>query len=471
MLNLITIALQEAIAAFERGDMENYAFHVGKAGGVAAAIGAYGIKSLSTCDDISDACETNDFNLMATILAEATERLDNPDTGARVIDSGAISWPEYGAALNQAVEAKAAGDGLRYALMTGFVSGLLFNDPGPGHPEHGTILNAIATAYETGSDDSLKYAQARIGAGVRMSDPTPFMPAEQYARYREERMRMMRWIQNFGLRQTRAEDQRVAMPGSMVINDGARQQAQRENNAETHYNRGVAKMRREDYEGAIADFDRALELEPDNTEAYSSRGSAKSNIGDIEGAITDLDRAIEIDAGHIGAYVSRAISRQNKGDHQGAIADWDRALDLKPDDGGWYVNRGMVKEIIGDIDGAITDFSRAAEVEPDYEVAYIARAYNRSKQGDYEGAIADYDRVIELWPDDVAAFSDRGSAKSHTGDYEGAIADYNHAIELRPDDVALHIDRGLIKINAGDHNGAIADFGRARDLAKGPTEG
>ena len=55
MLNLITIALQESIAAFERDDMENYAFHAGKAGGVAAAIGSYGIKSLSMCDDISDA--------------------------------------------------------------------------------------------------------------------------------------------------------------------------------------------------------------------------------------------------------------------------------------------------------------------------------------------------------------------------------------------------------------------------------
>lgn len=393
MISLITAALQESIAAHERDDFQNYVFHTGKAGGVAAAIGAYGIKSLSMCDDISDAYETGDSGLMAAIFAEATERLDNPDTGAKIFDGGEISWLEYGTALHQVVEAKAAGDTLRYALMTGFVSGLMFNDPGPGHPEHGTILDAVTAAYETGSDESLRYAQGRIASGVRMTDPTPFMGDEQYARYREKRMRMMRWIQNFGLRQTRAGDQKVALPGSMQINHAARQQAQRENNAETYYNRGVAKMRREDYEGAIADLNRVIMLEPDNAAAYSSRGNAKSHIGDIEGAIADLDRAIEIDADDVGAYVSRAISRQNKGDHQGAIADWDRALELKPDDGGWYVNRGMVKEIIGDIDGAITDFSRAAEVEPDYEVAYIARAYNRIKQGDYEGAIADYDEL------------------------------------------------------------------------------
>ena len=226
MFSLITTALQEAIAAGERDDAKDYAFHTGKAGGVAAAIGAYGIRALSMCDDISDAYETSESGLMTAILADATERLDNPDTGARVTDGKSISWPEYGAALNQAVEAKAAGDQLRLALMTGFVSGLLFNNPGPGHPEHGTILDAITTAYKTGSDDSLKYAQARIGAGVRHSDPTPFMPAEQYARYREERMRLMRWLQNFGLRRSRAGDQKVAVPGSMRINDAARRQEQ-----------------------------------------------------------------------------------------------------------------------------------------------------------------------------------------------------------------------------------------------------
>ena len=55
MISLMVEALQEALAASERGDTQSYAFHAGKAGGVAAAIGAYGIKSLSMCDDISDA--------------------------------------------------------------------------------------------------------------------------------------------------------------------------------------------------------------------------------------------------------------------------------------------------------------------------------------------------------------------------------------------------------------------------------
>ena len=122
--------------------------------------------------------------------------------------------------------------------MTGFAAGLMFNSPGPSHPEYGTIPDAIVAAYETGSDELLQYARARIGAGARMTDPTPFMPDEQYNRYREERMRTMRWLQNFGLRQARVSDQRVAMPGSMRINHAARQLAQESNDATTHIGRG-----------------------------------------------------------------------------------------------------------------------------------------------------------------------------------------------------------------------------------------
>ena len=104
MISLIAAALQEAAAASERGDGDNYAHHTGRAGGIAAAIGAFGIKALSLCDDISNAYETGDATFMAAILAEVTERLDNPDAGAAITEREAISWPEYGAALHQAVE-------------------------------------------------------------------------------------------------------------------------------------------------------------------------------------------------------------------------------------------------------------------------------------------------------------------------------------------------------------------------------
>ena len=58
---------------------------------------------------------------------------------------------------------------------------------------------------------------------------------------------------------------------------------------------GGAKHKLGDREGAIADFDRAIELNPNHAGAYYNRGSAKSDLGDQAGAEADRKRAIELD--------------------------------------------------------------------------------------------------------------------------------------------------------------------------------
>lgn len=333
MISEIVVALHKAVAARAGNDAPGYAFHTGEAGGIAAALGLFGIKGLSLCDDISDAYETGDAGFMSVILAEAAERLENPASGARVAAS--IGWPEYGAASHQAAEAKSGGDHLRDALMTGFVAGLMCHNPGPNYPDHGTIRDSVLQAYETGSAETLRWAQARIGFGARITDPSPFMEQEQYDRHYEERLRMMRWVQNFGLRQARAAAQRVAVPGSMRINHSVRRGAQPDSDsggsdgeppdvhsaasapadAEYYLSEGHSKRMRGDYAEAIADFDRAIALEPDAADMYNHRGYSKFALADYEGAIADFDRVLELDPGNEYAQRTRnsAANRSRDG--------------------------------------------------------------------------------------------------------------------------------------------------------------
>ena len=85
--------------------------------------------------------------------------------------------------------------------------------------------------------------------------------------------------------------------------------------------------RRPDQQGDIADFDRAIAINPNFAEAYYHRGTAKGNKGDYDGAIADFDRAIAINPNDAEAYVNRGAIKQRKGDYDGAIADYDRAID------------------------------------------------------------------------------------------------------------------------------------------------
>ncbi len=59
-----------------------------------------------------------------------------------------------------------------------------------------------------------------------------------------------------------------------------------------------SKRANSDWPGAIADFSRAIELQPDLAEAYAGRGTAKNASGDADGALADLQKALELDPKH-----------------------------------------------------------------------------------------------------------------------------------------------------------------------------
>jgi tetratricopeptide (TPR) repeat protein len=64
--------------------------------------------------------------------------------------------------------------------------------------------------------------------------------------------------------------------------------------AEFWFEQGYQKVINGDFIGAIASYDRALEIKPDYHEAWNNRGVALGNLGRLEEAIASYDRALEI---------------------------------------------------------------------------------------------------------------------------------------------------------------------------------
>ena len=57
---------------------------------------------------------------------------------------------------------------------------------------------------------------------------------------------------------------------------------------------GSERMEVEDYEGAIADYTKAIELVPDYADAYYNRGIEKYNLDDINGACSDVRKSVNL---------------------------------------------------------------------------------------------------------------------------------------------------------------------------------
>ena len=66
-------------------------------------------------------------------------------------------------------------------------------------------------------------------------------------------------------------------------------------NVDSYLQAGAEKSQSGDYRGALIEFNKAIELDPENASAYQYRGVAKAKYGDFEGSITDYSRSIELD--------------------------------------------------------------------------------------------------------------------------------------------------------------------------------
>lgn len=98
--------------------------------------------------------------------------------------------------------------------------------------------------------------------------------------------------------------------------------------ARQYFDQAVDKYDAGNYQGAIADYTKSLEINPRNSNSYYNRGNAKIRSNDYQGAIADYTKAIEINPQYANAYQYRGVARELVNDLYGACRDWRKAADF-----------------------------------------------------------------------------------------------------------------------------------------------
>src|SRR5262245_35835926 len=138
--------------------------------------------------------------------------------------------------------------------------------------------------------------------------------------------------------------------------------------AHDHFNRGGSLYQKGDYEGAIADFTKAIEI----SSRLDNRGRAddwKRNTG-FGGAASNFDNVKVLDPLAASAYVNRGLARYQLRDYEGAIADCNRALAINPRLSEGYNTRGISRFAQKNYDSALVDFDRSIAINPRDPEAY-----------------------------------------------------------------------------------------------------
>src|SRR6185503_3536280 len=89
--------------------------------------------------------------------------------------------------------------------------------------------------------------------------------------------------------------------------------------------RGVGLAENGDLHAAIADYSRSLDLTASAT-AFYNRGTAYLALGDFGAALADLDKAIEVQPSVPQAHVNRGLALLSTGQTSVAFAELERGL-------------------------------------------------------------------------------------------------------------------------------------------------
>jgi Tfp pilus assembly protein PilF len=156
--------------------------------------------------------------------------------------------------------------------------------------------------------------------------------------------------------------------------------AQNLSSADEYSQRGIARFEKSEFDGAIADFTKAIELKGQNLEfCYYFRGIALYRLGKLDDAIADLSKAITIKQ-HPRFYDDRGNLLAQKADFDGALTDLNKAIELEPKYAKAYGDRGIVRMMRGENAAAESDFRKCFELDKRLESQFKTAAAQIKQQ-------------------------------------------------------------------------------------------
>ncbi len=130
-------------------------------------------------------------------------------------------------------------------------------------------------------------------------------------------------------------------------------------NADTYSDFGLG-------EQALFQMERVFAAEKRDNEAenYAIRGRAKAVVGDYEGALADADRAVALDAKNIYNFLNRADVHRMRGEREAALSDCESARGIEPKNAVTYFIMGQLYEEMGDGEKALASYRELYRLQP-----------------------------------------------------------------------------------------------------------
>jgi tetratricopeptide (TPR) repeat protein len=211
---------------------------------------------------------------------------------------------------------------------------------------------------------------------------------------------------------------------------------------------------------AAEDFKKATEIKSKNSKYHFNLGKAYYRLSNFESATVSFSLAIKHDKKLMEAYEYNTLSLINLKQYQKAVDNAKLAV-AKNKSGKNYYMLGISEDSLMHYDEAAYSFGRAVYYSPKLKEAHIGLAHTNLKLNKLDKALASCEKAIKLEGDNVAALLMRSQVHLANKTPQKAVDDLSQVIAECPKNVKYFIKRGIIYQNLGQHQNAIGDFTKA----------
>jgi len=231
--------------------------------------------------------------------------------------------------------------------------------------------------------------------------------------------------------------------------------------AQAYLRRANLYRHRQEFSLAIADYNKAIQLNPFAEAFYDARIRTRILAMDLEGAEKDLADSRKIVADQPGAREQRADAYLMLGNYKAAEAELAPLLAAEFMDTVLALKQSQILLGQGSLQEAEEAARRALNLNPLSSIAHDQLGMVSMAQGNYAEARQAFEQALELNPEFALARFNRGMAMLRLGNLQEALDDMNQAMALSRDVPNMHFARALTRKSLGDWGGALDDYNKA----------